>query len=219
MKIAVVIPAHNEETRIGKVLDDLKKTNLFVCVVDDGSKDKTFQVASKKASLALKHRINLGKGAALKTGCEAVFKLGYDAVVIMDSDGQHLVGDLNKFIELIKTRKFDVIFGRRKYNKGIPIVRYWGNKVASILVWSLFKIYISDLICGYRAFTRKSYKKLKWQSSGYGVETEMVIRVGLNKLRYAEIPVQNVYHDKFKGVTVFDALSILFQVVRWRFIR
>src|ERR1043165_1778703 len=98
MKIAIVVPAYNEADRVGLVLSELIKTRLPVFIVDDGSKDKTFQVIQKYPVTALKHRINLGKGAALKTGCDAAFLSGVEAVIIMDSDGQHLVHELDKFI-------------------------------------------------------------------------------------------------------------------------
>lgn len=216
MNIFVVIPAYNESKRIGKVLQELSKYKLPIIVVDDGSKDQTLEEAQKLPILALRHKVNLGKGAALKTGCSAAFLKGADAVIIMDSDGQHKVEDLPQFIKKLKTGKYDVIFGSRNLSFGMPLVRFLGNKFASILISLLFGIYISDLICGYRAFTRKGFRKLSWQSSGYGVETEMVVRTGLCHLRYCEVPVETIYYDKFKGVTILDALNIFFSVLKWR---
>jgi glycosyltransferase involved in cell wall biosynthesis len=217
MNIFIVIPAYNEGSRIGNVLKKVLSYKLPVIVVDDGSKDTTFEVASKQKQITvLKHRTNLGKGAALKTGCDAAFKLGAAAVIIMDSDGQHKVSDLPQFIEALRTRKYDVIFGSRNLSMGVPLVRYLGNKFASLLISILFGIYVSDLICGYRAFTKNGYQMMDWQSSGYGVETEMVIKTGKHQLRYCEVTVETVYLDKFKGVTVIDAFSILFSVFRWR---
>lgn len=230
MKIFVVIPAYNECKRIGHVLDSLtSKTDLPVIIVDDGSSDQTFKVVndyikknSKKMSArftVLKHKTNLGKGAALKTGCEAAFLMGCEAVIIMDSDGQHKSEDLYKFIQILKKGEHDIVFGSRNLSMGVPLVRFTGNKMASILVSILFGIYVSDLICGYRALTKKAYERICWQSTGYGVETEMVIRTGRAGLRRCEVPVETVYHDKFKGVTVLDALGILLNVLKWRFSR
>jgi glycosyltransferase involved in cell wall biosynthesis len=216
MKIFIVIPAHNEAKNIGKVLEELKRSKLPIIVVDDGSKDSTFMEASGQKVTVLKHKINLGKGAALKTGCEAAFSLGAEAIIMMDSDGQHKSTDLPKFIKALKSKKYNIIFGSRTSSYGVPLVRFFGNKFSSILVSLLFGIYLSDLICGYRAFTRMAYKKIKWQSRGYGVETEMVIRTGKNRLNHCEVPVETVYYDKFKGVTIVDALGILFNVFKWR---
>lgn len=216
MKIFIVIPAYNEAKRVEAVLNELIKTELPIIVVDDGSKDSTYKVVQKYNVTLLKHKINLGKGAALKTGCDAAFSLGAEGVIVMDSDGQHRIEDLPKFITSLEEGNYEVIFGSRNLSFGVPFIRFIGNKFASVLVAFLFGIYVSDLICGFRAFTKKGYEKIKWQSSGYGVETEMVVRVGKFKLKYCEVPVETVYFDRFKGVTILDALGILFNVLKWR---
>lgn len=219
MKIFVVIPAYNESKRIGKVLSDLKVFNLPIIVVDDGSKDSTLEEAKKHQVTVLKHKINLGKGAALKTGCEAAILMGADAIVMMDADDQHKAEDLPKFIEKMQSGKLDVVFGSRNMSLGAPLVRFIGNKIASVLVSLLFGIYISDLICGYRVITKRAYMQMDLKSSDYGIETEMVIKTAKLKLRYCEIPVEAIYYDKFKGVTILDAFSILLSVIKWRIIK
>lgn len=216
MRVSLVIPAYKEAKKIRQVIRELKPYKFPIFVVDDGSPDETFEVAQKTRVKVLRHRINLGKGAALKTGCEAAFLAGAEAVVVLDSDGQHKAGDLPKFIQALETGKYDVVFGSRNYNLGVPFVRFVGNKLASVLISLLFQVYVSDLICGYRAFTKKAYKRLIWQSSGYGVETEMIVRTGIFKLRRCEVPVETVYYEKFKGVTLLDAFGIFFQVLSWR---
>lgn len=219
MKISVVIPSYNEEGRIGAVIDEIKGSKIPIIVVDDGSEDQTYKEVHGRKICVVRHKINLGKGAALKTGCEAAFSLGAEAIIMMDSDGQHKASDLPKFITALKSKKYNIIFGSRNSSYGVPLVRYLGNKLSSVLVLFLFGICLSDLICGYRAFTKDTYKKIKWQSRGYGVETEMVIRTGKMKLNYCEIPIETVYYDKFKGVTILDAIGILLNVFRWRFTR
>jgi glycosyltransferase involved in cell wall biosynthesis len=221
MNIFVVVPAFNEEKRIGAVLSQLAKTRFPVVVVDDGSTDDTPRVLSQYTThrpplTVLTHRVNLGKGAAMKTGAEYAFSQGAEAVIFMDSDGQHKVEDLPKFLEALKTGKYDIVFGSRNLGMGVPFERYVGNKLASILVNQLFGIYVSDLVCGFRAITESAFKKLDWESAGYGVETEMVVRCGTLKLKHCEVSVATLYYDKFKGVSVLDAIGILFAVFRWR---
>lgn len=217
MKIYLVIPAYNEAKRLDNLLESLKEVDLPVIMVDDGSSDKTFELAKKYSVTVLRHKVNLGKGAALKTGCEAAITLGASAVILMDSDGQHKASDLPKFIEKIDSGSYDVVFGSRNLSMGVPFVRYIGNKFASVLINLLYGIYISDLICGYRALTKKAFEKINWESAGYDVETEIVVRASLLKLRYCEVSVETVYYDKFKGVTILNALSILLNVIKWRF--
>lgn len=219
MKVYIVIPAFNESKRIKKVLEELENTNFPVIVVDDGSRDSTFEQIKKHHVIVLRHRVNLGKGAALKTGCEAAISMGADAIIMMDSDGQHKAEDLPKFAEKIQSGKFDVVFGSRNMSLGVPLVRFMGNKFASVLVSLLFGVYVSDLICGYRAITRKAYTLINLKSSDYGIETEMVIKTAKFNLRYCEIPVETIYYDKFKGVTILDAFGILLNVIKWRIIK
>lgn len=219
MKIFIVIPAFNEARRIESVLEDIKGSGIPVIVVDDGSNDSTFKRTRGYQVLALRHKINLGKGAALKTGCEAAVSLGADAIIMMDSDGQHTAMNLPKFLEAIKSGKFDIIFGSRNMNLGVPLVRFIGNKMASVLVSMLFGVYISDLICGYRAITKKAYMQMELKSPDYGVETEMVIKTAKLKLRYCEIPIEAIYYDKFKGVTILDAFGVLLNVIKWKFMK
>ena len=216
MKIFIVVPAFNEAKRIGGVLSGLEKTKLPVVVIDDGSSDRTFEIVKKYKVTVLRHKINLGKGAAMKTGAEAAFSMGADAVIFMDSDGQHKIEDLPQFVKALKTGKYEIVFGSRNLGLGMPLERYIGNKLASVLVNLLFGIYVSDLISGYRALTRKAFEKINWESTGYGVETEMVVKCARLGLKHCEVPVATVYYDKFKGVSIIDAIGIFFDVFRWR---
>lgn len=219
MKIYIVIPLYNEEKHIDNLLKDLSKYKLPIVVVDDGSNDSTPLKLQKVDSTKIKvltHNINLGKGASMKTGAEYAFSHNADAVIFMDGDGQHSEKDLSKFIRELKRNKFDMLFGTRISSYGVPLVRFLGNKFASITVALLFNVYVSDSLCGYRALTKKAYKKILWESDGYGVEIEMIARMSKNKLKFAEIPVETIYHDGVKGVTLLDAISILGSVVKWR---
>ena len=88
--------------------------------------------------------------------------------------------------------------------------------MASVVIRIFFGIYVSDPICGFRAITAGAYKKIRWQSVGYGVESEILARVGKNKLRFSEIPVDTIYHDRDKGVTILDAFAVLVDVIKWK---
>lgn len=213
------MPVHNEEERVVTVLKELQKLDYSVVVVDDGSVDTTplkLRGAGGTKLTVLSHKINLGKGAALKTGCEYAFSNGAEAVILMDSDGQHSVGDLKLFVEKLETNEYDIVYGSRNLNLGVPFVRYMGNKAASVIVSLMFGTYVSDLISGYRAITKKAYEKIKWDSTGYGVETEMVIRAKKANLTSCEIPVTTIYYDNYKGVSILDAFGVFANLIYWK---
>lgn len=223
MKIAVVLPVFNEEKKINDVLVNISKIKLPIFFVNDGSTDSTVKIIEKRIKnnpkiLLINHQINLGKGAALRTGSEAAFRQGFDAVIFMDSDGQHNPADLDKFIEKLNTKRYDIVLGSRNLRHGVPVIRFLGNKFASVLISILFRIHVSDILCGFRAVTKKGFKKLNFESSGYGIETEMVVKISKYKLNSFEVPIQTIYHDSHKGVTILDAASIFFDVLRWRII-
>jgi glycosyltransferase involved in cell wall biosynthesis len=217
MNIYIVIPFYNEVKHISKVANEAVGYNIPVVLVDDGSSDGSSGKISKKKNLVLlTHKTNLGKGAAMKTGADYSFSKGADAVIFMDGDAQHKSEDINKFIKILNDGKFDAVFGSRNFSYGVPLVRYLGNKFASLLLNLMFGIYVSDVLCGFKALTKKGYKLMRWDSSGYGVETEMVARAGKNKASFCEVPVETIYHDKVKGVTILDAFGIMIEIVKWR---
>lgn len=219
MKIFVVVPLYNEEKHIVEVLKGISKYKLPIIVVDDGSGDSSkSKVKNSKIReiKLLEHEINLGKGAAMNTGAEYAFSKGADAIIFMDADGQHAPNDLKLFINTLKSQKYDIVFGSRNYGYGVPLVRYLGNKFASLLISALFGVYITDFICGYKGLTKKAYKEIQWESDGYGVETEIAALTGKRGLNFTEVQVETIYHDKVKGVTLLDAFGILGDVIRWK---
>jgi len=219
MKIFLVIPLHNESKHISKLLKSLTGYKLPIIVVDDGSTDDSKSIVRKskiKNLVYLEHKVNLGKGAAMKTGADYAFAEGAEAVIFMDSDGQHNPKDVSVFVKALNSKKYDVVFGSRNLSYGVPLVRYLGNKFASLILRMFFGVYISDSICGFRALTSKGYEKLRWDSAGYGVEVEMVARTGRKRVKFTEVPVETIYHDREKGVTVLDAFGILVSVLKWR---
>ena len=215
MKITVIVPACNEAKYIGRFLDKLKLSTKDIVVVDDGSIDKTREITLGKDVICLTHMVNLGKGAALKTGCDYAFgKLKSDAVIIMDGDDQHEVDDLKLFVNELK-KGAQVVLGFRKMDAKMPLLRILGNKGVSILINLLFGRYIADIPSGFKAMTKKAYKTLRWQSSGYEVETELAVRIAKTKIEYHEVPISTVYHDKDYGFNLLDAAKILLKLPYW----
>jgi len=214
--IFVVIPVYNEERNIGKVVDEVKKYINNIVVVDDGSKDNTVKILKNKEIILVRYLVNIGKGSALKTGFDVGFKKGFKVGIMFDGDGQHWAGDLPSFIKKIGKGK-KIVLGYRVFNGKTPFVRKFVNNLATLFVSVLYKVKIRDLTCGFRSISKDVFKKIEWRSDAYGVETEMVCRIAKNKLGFSQLPVQTIYKDNYKGVTILDALKVFFEAVYWRF--
>lgn len=218
-KISIVIPAYNEGRRLHKVISAIRRINksIPIIVVDDGSPKKINLHNSSNLTL-LRHPINLGKGSALMTGAQySFYRKKIDALIFIDADGQHDPKEIPKFISKLN-QGYDLVFGSRSSIINAPLIRLLGNKFSSIYLNLMFGIYLSDTLCGYRGISSKAYKKIKWQSQRYGVEPEMIARLGIHQksLTYCEILIDTIYIDKYKGVTILDALLILINSLWWK---
>ena len=212
----VVIPAYNEGKNIIGIIKITKKYVDNVIVIDDGSKDKTKEVAEKASAIVLRHVVNLGKGAALKTGCDYVIKKGAKYIITLDADAQHNPDDIPRFIE--KLKKYDIVFSYRKLSRKMPLVLRFGNLFISSVVRILYGVRLNDTQSGYRAFSKEAYKKIKWGASDYSMESEMISRAGKQRLKYVQIPIQTIYSDKYKGTTIIDGIKIVLSMFWWKFI-
>lgn len=211
--VYVIIPAYNEGKRILNVIKDTKKYVRNIVVVDDGSKDNTYNVANKTGVDVLKHIINLGKGGALKTGCDYAVKKGAKILIVMDADGQHNPSEIPHFIRNLD--KTDIIFGYRQL-KNIPSVLKFGNWFINKSTKLLYGLNLRDTQGGYRAFKSKIYKKIRWEANDYSMESEMIANVGKHHLSYKEIPIKTIYQDKYKGTTILDGIKIVFNMLLWK---
>ncbi len=220
MKVLAVIPAFNEAARIRPVLKQIRLFVDQIVVVDDGSTDGTSAAAAGlgAAVCVLRHRVNLGKGAALKTGCEAASRLGADTIVLVDADGQHQPPDIPRLIKALETTGADIVFGSRKIGSTMPLMMRIGNTFLSAVIKLLFGVHVTDTQSGFRVFRAAVFDQIKWNSRNYSVETEMIVNVGKRALRTAEVPIATVYHDKYKGTTVIDGIRILCNILIWKLV-
>ena len=113
-------------------------------------------------------------------------------------------------------KRYDVVLAYRKLNKNMPFVLKFGNTFINKTISFLYGIKIKDSQCGYRAFTAKAYKKLKWKATDYSMESEIIAKIGKYKLSYMEVPIETIYSDKYKGTTVLDGIKIVFNLLLWR---
>ena len=212
--VFVVLAAYNESDNIKVVLKELKKDYKNIIVVDDGSKDNTFNIAKKEGIIALKHVVNMGKGAAMKTGCDYAIKKGAKILILIDADGQHQPKEVKKFIKAIKGN--DIVFGYRKFSNEMPFILRFGNSCINKVTKLLFGLNLKDTQGGFRALTAQAYQKIRWDSIDYAMESEMIANAGKKRLKYKEIPIETIYSDRYKGTTVLDGIKIVINMILWR---
>ncbi|MEK6984034.1 MAG: glycosyltransferase family 2 protein [Nanoarchaeota archaeon] len=213
-KIWAVIPAYNEGRNIAKIIKKTKKHIRNVVVVDDGSKDNTKEMAESAGAIVLKHILNLGKGAALKTGCDYAIKKDAKFMVVLDADAQHDPEDIPRFIE--KLDKCDIVFSYRKASRKMPLVLRFGNWFISNVAGILYGVRLKDTQSGFRAFSKDAYRKIRWNASDYSMESEMISKAGKQRLKYVQIPIETIYSDKYKGTTIVDGIKIVLNMFWWK---
>lgn len=197
MKTLIVIPALNEAKRISAVIKDLKNHGYTkILVIDDGSEDKTGEIAAKNGAIVVRHVMNRGLGAGLGTGFEYAKKENYDLLVTFDGDGQHRAGDLKKLTMPILAGKTDVVIGSRAQDLAkMPAERKLANLIANLSTYFLYGIWTTDSQSGLRAFSKKAIQNIRTKTERMEVSSEFFKEIHRNKLSYSEIPIKAVYTD------------------------
>lgn len=194
-KTSIVIPAYNESEVIGLVLDELHKQDYHhIIVVDDGSTDSTYLKAKEKDVVVLRHMLNRGKGAAVKTGIEAAKILHADQVVTFDADGQHEPQDIKEALKLLE--KFDIVLGRRNFQeKHIPFFKKIGNFLGNLITWLVHGLWVQDSQSGMRAYSKKALNLIETLADRYDYDSEIMREIVRNKLSFTEMPIHVRYTE------------------------
>ena len=194
--VLILLPVYNEGTVVASVIQAIQKEGWNnILVIDDGSTDKTYQEASATGAKVLRHTLNRGKGAAIKTGLEAAKKLGADIVVTLDGDGQHNPKDIKIMVEEIE-KGHDVVLGIRDFRKRhIPRYKAMANHIGNALTWMFYGLWVSDSQSGFRAYNKKAIKLIQTNNDRYEFESEIVREIARNHLKWTEKTVDVRYSD------------------------
>ena len=211
--IYVLIPVYNEEKIIEETINNLKVYFDNILIINDGSTDKTHAILENLDVIKINHPINLGQGAAIKTGIEYILKFtSADAVVTFDADGQHSVDDAISFAKKIDTIEEEIIFGSRflGFEKNIPFFKRLLLKTAIYFTNVIYSIKMTDTHNGLKAIKRSCLEKLELNISGYGFETEIIMNISKKKILFIEEPTNVIYteYSLSKGQSIFNAIKI-----------
>lgn len=231
--VSVIIPARDEASFIGSIITGVRQSlsayNHEIITVDDGSKDKTAEIARDSQAIVVSHQNSQGKGAAMKTG---VKRAKGDIIVFLDSDGAHDPQDIPRVIAPIIQNQADLVIGSRallesKVSRPPPLRRL-SNNLASFIISVIISFFpapttkiakqqtrdyrlitgrlkwITDCTSGFRALNRDAWYRLGLVSNEFQIETEMIYEAAKHKLTMAEVPISCNWDSKSSRLSIIE---------------
>lgn len=195
MKVIISIPAYNEEKTLTPVLSEIHqimKNTVYtyeILVLNDGSVDKTAEVAKSLGAIVVSNKINLGLAETFKREMKECLKLKADIIVHTDADGQYHPQHIPKLIEKVK-EGYDLVLGSRFQEKvkHMPLLKKLGNLAFSKVLSSLTKIKITDSTTGFRAFTPEIAREISYINT-FTYTQEQIIKAAKQGFKITEIPI------------------------------
>jgi len=220
-RIAILIPCYNEELTIGKVVQDFRAElpEAEIYVFDNNSKDRTVECA-REAGARIGHERRQGKGFVVQT---MFYQIDADVYVMVDGDGTYPPGDVHKLISPILLGDADMVVGSRLMadsDSEFRLLNKLGNGFFLGVINFIFKVKLSDVLSGYRAFTREFVKRIPVFGGGFETEVELTIKTLARGYRIIELPVRltsrpkgsfskiRIVHD---GFVILNTILTLFR--------
>jgi len=219
----IVIPAFNEETKIGEVVGELRQGFPNLVVVDDGSSDATGARALRSGAVVLRHPLNRGQGAALQTGLRYALLRGARYLVTFDADGQHPAEALPRLLWPILSGEAEIALGSRFLHDAgaVPPSRrlLLGGAVLFTRLFSGLRL--TDAHNGFRAFSRRAAAVIDIQLDRMAHASELIDQIRASGLAFTEVPVAVAYteYSKAKGQSASAAIRVVFDYLLGRVLR
>lgn len=217
-RVFIVIPAYNEAKVISSVLSDLKSagwTNIIV--IDDCSRDNTFEIVRKHDVFLLRHAVNRGQGASLQTGIDFALHRGAQIIVTFDSDGQHCVEEIHRIIKPIIDGRADVALGSRFLGSAsnIPFVKKVVLRIGILFTWVFSGVLLTDTHNGFRAFSRRAAKKIEIRQDRMEHASEIIDEIYKKRIKFVEVPVTIRYTEYSikHGQNPFNSVAIALRLI------
>ena len=215
-RILVGVPALNEEIAIGSIMLRLLKYTDRLVVIDDGSTDRTAEIAALAGATVIRHKKNEGKGTSIKDIFAYARAVEADILVLIDGDGQHNPDEMPLLIDPLLKDEADMVIGSRflaGMSNKVPFYRRFGQEALTLATNLASGIRVSDTQSGFRAFTKKGFDSFRFNNQGMAIESEMIVDAALAGLRIKEVPIDvrydvngSTYHPLKHGVTVLGKI-------------
>ena len=208
---SIIIPACNEEKRIAGVLRRIKAVsrNYETIVVDDGSTDRTAEIAEEEKATVLRMAKNTGKGNACMEGSR---RASSGKIIFIDGDMQLKPEEIPLFVKALEEN--DVAVGIRDMGSA-PLKRRVANRIAAKLLSGAVGQEFRDVLCGFRGVRRDAMKRLELKKKGYEFESEMLLEAARKKMKIGTVPVSVRYYGE-KGMGAWDGVKVLAFILKSR---
>lgn len=237
MKLSIIIPVYNEEKTIKNVIEivealPLKNMKKEIIIVDDGSTDNTSKILAqaikkKKNFVHIRHKKNMGKGAAIRS---AIKKASGDYFLTQDADLEYHPSTIPKLLEPIVKNNAQIIYGTRlkrwpnflKEERTLQFfTHYSGNRVLSFIVSMLYGSWLTDIETGYKVIPKKFFQQESFTSNGFEIEVEITVKLLKRGYTITEVPITTDprgYKEGKKLKTIPDGIKALQRILIHRFI-
>jgi glycosyltransferase involved in cell wall biosynthesis len=216
-RVLVAVPAYNEERFIGSVVHGVQLQGFDCVVIDDGSTDRTVEIATAAGARVECHGENRGKSAAVTRALQVARRMSVDVLVLMDGDWQHDPREIPSLLEPVLDGTADIVSGSRFLNderRRIPSVRGAGLRAVTTLSNVASGQRLTDSQTGFRAFSRQAIENLRFRSVGFSIEVEIQFMAALLGLKQLEVPISVSYADPPKRNVFGQGAQVLDGIIR-----
>ncbi len=215
--VCVIVPVYNEAFTVATTVSDLLQTFDHVVCIDDGSRDGSAELARAAGATVLRHVVNQGQGAALRTGFDYVLRhTSASYAVTFDADGQHLVEDARRMVDRAHVDKVDVVLASRftGTTEQMPFLREMILRAAVQFTKATSRLEVTDTHNGLRVLSRRALERIDLRMPRMAYASELLDAIVPAGLSYVEEPVTVIYTDysRAKGQRNSNAFNILFDL-------
>ena len=197
LKCCVIIPTYNNAGTLEDILTRTLKYTDHIIVVNDGSRDNTSDILNMNTQIQVVSYVeNVGKGWALRKGFEAALESGFHYAITLDSDGQHRPEEIPTFIDQLEKTPDSLIIGSRNMTQeGVPGTSNFGHRFSNFWYWLETGIELPDTQSGYRVYPLLLIKEMKFYTTKYELELEVLVRAAWREIPVVPVPIDVIYPE------------------------